>query len=130
LSEYSLSAETVNGEGVVGFRCHGVLLSVCQRVQSSPVDAAWLARVGAWKIPAPDADGVVQGVELKVDEAGRLLLSYRFLGNPTPREYPVETLSPSRARLIGTGRALGESLVVEGEGPDQCLIWSGFHMTR
>lgn len=130
LEEYSLSAETVNGEGVLGFRCHGILLSVCHRVQDAPVDAAWIARVGAWEIPASDAGGVVQGVELKMDEAGRLLLSYRFFGNPRPREYLLETLSPRRARLMGSGRALGESLVVEGEGRDQRLIWSGFQMTR
>ena len=65
-----------------------------------------------------------------MDEAGRPLLSYRFFGSPTPREYPMETLSPSRAFLMGSGRALGESLIVEGEGPDQRLVWSGFHMTR
>ncbi len=130
LDEYSLSAETVNGEGVLGFRCHGILVSVCHRVQDAPADAVWKARVGAWRIPAADADGLVQGVELKMDEAGRLLLSYRFFGNPAPREYPLETLSPRRARLMGSGRALGESLVVEGEGRDQRLIWSGFLMTR
>ena len=130
LDEYSLSAETVNGQGVLGFRCHGILVSVCHRVQDAPVDAAWKARVGAWQIPASDADGLVQGVELRMDEAGRLLLSYRFFGSPRPREYPLETLSPSRARLMGSGRALGESLVVEGEGRDQHLIWSGFHLTR
>jgi hypothetical protein len=65
-----------------------------------------------------------------MDEAGQLLLSYRFFGNPTPREYPMQTLSPSRARLVGSGRALGESLLVEGEGPDQHLVWSGFLMTK
>ena len=130
LGEYSLSAETVKGEGVLGFRGHGILLSVCHRVRDTPVDAAWKARVGAWNMPASDAGGVVQGVELKLDEAGRLLLSYRFFGNPRPREYPIETLSASRARLMGSGRSLGESLVVEGEGPDERLIWSGFHMTR
>jgi CubicO group peptidase (beta-lactamase class C family) len=130
LEEYQLSAETVNGEGVLAFRCHGIILSVCHRVQNAPVDAAWKARVGPWKIPASDASSLVEGVALKMDEAGRLLLSYRFFGNPTPRSYPVETLSPTRARLMGSGRALGESLVVEGEGRDERLIWSGFHMTR
>ena len=73
---------------------------------------------------------MVEGVALRLDDAGRLLLSYRFFGNPTPREYPLETLSPSRARLMGSSRALGESVVVEGEGPDQRLVWSGFSMTR
>jgi hypothetical protein len=130
LEEYTLSAETLNGKGLLGFRCHGILLSVCQRVQDAPVDAAWKARVGAWKIPASDSSSLVEGVALRMDEAGRLLLSYRFFGNPTPREYPVETLSPARARLMGSGRALGESLMVEGEGPDERLIWSGFHMAR
>ena len=65
-----------------------------------------------------------------MDEAGRLLLSYRFFGNATPREYPLEALSPSRARLMGSGRSLGESLIVAGEGRDERLAWSGFHMTR
>jgi CubicO group peptidase (beta-lactamase class C family) len=130
LGEYSLSAETVDGEGVLGFRGHGILLSVCHRVRDTAVDSAWKARVGPWKIPASEAGSLVQGVELKMDDAGRLLLRYRFFGNPRPREYPLETLSASRARLMGSGRSLGESLVVEGEGPDQRLIWSGFHLTR
>ncbi len=89
-----------------------------------------MARVGPWKIPTADAQGLVQGVELTKDEAGRLFLSYRFFGSPTPRVYPLETLSPTRARLMGSGRSLGESLVVEGEGNDQRLIWSGFSMSR
>jgi CubicO group peptidase (beta-lactamase class C family) len=130
LGEYSLSAETVDGEGVLGFRGHGILLSVCHRVRDTAVDSAWKARVGPWKIPASEAGSLVQGVELKMDDTGRLLLRYRFFGNPRPREYPLETLSASRARLMGSGRSLGESLVVEGEGPDQRLIWSGFHLTR
>jgi CubicO group peptidase (beta-lactamase class C family) len=130
LDEYSISAETMNGQGVLGFRCHGILVSACQRVQDGPVDAAWKALVGAWQIPASDANGLVQEVKLKMEETGRLLLSYRFFGNPTPREYPIETISPSRARLMGSGRGLGESLVVEGEGSGQRLVWSGFHMTR
>jgi CubicO group peptidase (beta-lactamase class C family) len=130
LDEYSLSAETVSGHRALGFRCHGILLSVCQEVGETPVDAAWKARVGAWAIPASQASTLVEGVALTTDDAGRLLLSYRFFGNPTPREYPLETLSPTRARLQGSGRGLGESLVVDGEGADQRLMWSGFSMTR
>jgi CubicO group peptidase (beta-lactamase class C family) len=130
LAEYSLSAETVNGEPALGFRCHGILLSVCRRVHSAPVDAAWKGRVGPWKIPAGEATDLVQGVELTLDNQGRLLLCYRFFGSPVPRVYPLETLSETRARLMGSGRGLGESLVVEGDGIDERLVWSGFHMVR
>jgi hypothetical protein len=130
LDEYQLSAETVNGEPVLAFRCHGIILSVCHKVQNAPVDATWKARVGEWKIAAADASSLVQGVARTMDNAGRLLLSYRFFGNPTPREYPVETISPTRARLMGSGRSLGESLVVEVEGASEHLIWSGFDVTR
>ena len=130
LEEYAISADAVNGEPVLGFRCHGILLSVCHRVYDAPVDPAWMARVGPWRIPAADAQGLVQGVQLTTDDAGRLLLSYRFFGNPTPRVYPLETLSPTRARLMGTGRSLGESIVAEGDGTDERLLWSGFSLSR
>jgi CubicO group peptidase (beta-lactamase class C family) len=130
LDEYSLSAETLDGKRLLGFRCHGILLSVCQRVLEAPVDAAWKARAGAWSLPEADAGGLVQGVELEVDADGRLLLKYRFFGNPVPREYPVETLSESRARIMGSGRALGESLIIDGRGNDERLVWSGFRLVR
>ena len=75
------------------------------------------------KIPSSETSSLVERVALRLDDTGRLLLSYRFFGNPTPRKYPLETLSPSRARLMGSGRALGESVVVDerkGAGLEHC----------
>ena len=114
LDEYSLSAETVDGEGVLGFRCHGILLSVCRRVRSAPVEAAWQARVGAWRIPASDADGLVQGVELRMDGDRKAAAELPFLrqsqaegipaGDPLPAPGAPHGLRPRPGGEPGRGR--------------------------
>jgi hypothetical protein len=53
LEEYSVSLESVDGQSLLGFRCHGILLSTCQKVESIPRDDAWKGRLGSWEITAP-----------------------------------------------------------------------------
>jgi CubicO group peptidase (beta-lactamase class C family) len=127
LGEYSLSLERVGEAVALGFRCHGVLQGVCERISPMAPAPAWAARAGSYRLEGEDPDCIVSEPQLRVDAAGHLLLCYRFLGGRAPREYPLEALSATEARLRGSGRNLGE--VVEAE-TDGSLRWSGFSLRR
>ncbi len=110
----------------------GDLALLGQRADLPLADSLWQSRAGRYEPVKEDPYCLVEDVEI-VDEAGTLILTYRYRGDAASQPPPGMVLAPADDRLaftMGLGRGGGEAVIISGEPGDEILHYAGMRLKK
>jgi hypothetical protein len=123
-----VSFERIDGRDLIVTHQRGIRGYLAQRIEASPIPAAWRKRLGALEITNSGDDWMVLENPHLREEDGLLILGYDFvlLYPPVPVSMVLDPISDEEARIVGLGRGKGETIrMVHGSGGDT-IRWSGY----
>jgi CubicO group peptidase (beta-lactamase class C family) len=129
LRKIALRIERVEGKPWLSFVMAGVPYGCAERIRPEPIDAAWMARCGKYKVLNPDLGGSVGDFRLRFDrKSGFLMLDFHELGSAV--SYPLRPVGADECVTWGTGRNMGETGVFSRDGRGEVLAFSGFRLRK
>jgi hypothetical protein len=127
--EISISTEKVNDTQSINLRLQGILLSPSVKIEPSAVDEAWIARAGKYAAVETEIMPQYTGFKIDLDKNSGFLCLYLESSDGWSK-FPLETVGPSEARIMGIGRGLGGSVRVKSDAGGEILTFLNFRLRR
>ncbi|MBI9104629.1 MAG: beta-lactamase family protein [Spirochaetales bacterium] len=127
--EISISTERVADSQSINLRIQGILLSPCIKIEPVPIDQAWIDRSGKYISIHPEPMAQYTGFKIDLDEkSGFLCLYLKSIDGWS--KFPLQTEGPNKARLMGTGRGLGGSILIKTDINGEILNYLNFELRK
>jgi CubicO group peptidase (beta-lactamase class C family) len=129
LKKMALRIERREGKPWISFVMAGVPYGCAERIKPEPIDSAWMARRGKYKVLNPDSGGSIGDFRLRFDpKSGFLMLDFHELGSAV--SYPLRPIGADEAVSWGTGRNMGETATFSRDSRGEILAFSGFRLRK
>jgi CubicO group peptidase (beta-lactamase class C family) len=128
-SDLTITPRQLNGQSWLLLAKRGASGNPFLKVQPVPIRAAWIARSGDYEQVNTEAFPVFSRFSLGMDkDSGFYCLS---VGSPSGMvKFPLTTPSADRATVMGWGRNLGQTILVQSTAAGECLAFAGLILKR
>lgn len=127
--EMSISTEEVNDTQSINLRLQGIFISPCIRIEPPVIDQAWINRCGKYTSINPEVMPQYTGFKIELDKkSGFLCLFLKSIDGWS--KFPMQTESPTEARLMGIGRGLGGSIIARTDNNGETLRFLNFELRK
>ena len=109
--EIAISLEKLGDTPAINLRVQNILLSPAVKIEPTPIDPAWIARIGTYESAETEVMPQYTDFKIKMDrKSGFLCLNLKSEGEWS--KFPLQSVDAHTAQLMGTGRSLGGFLRV------------------
>ena len=127
--EVSISTERVNNTQSINLRLQGILISPCIKIENVDIDQAWLNRSGKYAPINSEVMPQYTGFKIGLDKKSGFLCLYLESSDGWSK-FPLQTEGPTKARLMGMGRGLGGSVIIEENASGETLRFLNFELSK
>jgi len=127
--EISITTESIDGTPAINLRLQGILLSPCIKIEPGLINPVWLERVGEYVSVHSEIMPQYSGFKIGFDRKSGFLCLYVESADGWSR-FPLQTLSPTEARLLGIGRGLGGKILVETSADRESLRFLNYELRK